>query len=160
MIWVVPFWSSGCPRPRLHWFPIRLFFKIYLLGALPGPGQDFIDYQLDSHIKSTMLELQLAQAQFALMFNQLLIRNLPFWSSGWPRPRCHWLPIKFWFQICKFGALADPGPDIMDHHLNSYLLFIIWELCLAQARISLVFNYIPIYNELWLAQAEISLISN
>ena len=82
-------------RPGFHRFSIKLSLKNDHIGASAG------------------------QAQISLFFNQVLIKESPFWGSSWP------------------------GPDFTDFQLNC-LKNNYFRAPADQAQISLIFNQIPI----------------
>ena len=56
-----------------------------------------------------ILEPWLARARFSWIFNYILIKNLPFWSPGWPGLDFHGFLINFLLKNYNFGALAGRG---------------------------------------------------
>ena len=73
-------------------------------------------------------------AWFSLIFNSILIKNLPFWSSSWSGVDSHWFSIQFLLKTYHFWALAGRGSIFIDFQWNSYEKPTILEPWLVGAR--------------------------
>ena len=132
----LPFWISGWPGEDFHWFLIKSVLETYhfeswlarprfsliCIGALAGqarnindlwrPGWASLDFSLISNYVNpyqtpTVLEPWLAKTKFPLISNYILIRNLPFWSPGWPGLDFIDFQLITLLQTYDVGALAD-----------------------------------------------------
>ena len=69
LIWIKSFWGPGWPGLDFHSWSIKFFLESDHFGALAGRGSIFIDFQLNSYQKATILGPCLAGARFSLLFN-------------------------------------------------------------------------------------------